>query len=175
MTEPRAELAGLRDRLDALDRDIVELIAQRFDVVGSIGEQKAGSDQGIRDIGRERAVLDSVEKVARARGVPVSLVRRIFEELLTQSVTRQASGLSGHGGEKVRVAYQGVEHAYSFLAAHKYLGGRQAEGVLTGYRSFSAAVAAECLIDALRFLIGAIYQLRSIGRIETQAGTGFGD
>jgi len=141
MADP-SELSTLRDRLDILDREIVELIAERFDVITNIGAEKAGSSTAIRDPQREREVLDSVERIARSRGIPVPLVQRIFKELLSQSVIRQATALRGSSGRSVRAGFQGVEYAYSHLAAQKYLSGRQLEGTLTGFRTMTAAVEA---------------------------------
>jgi chorismate mutase/prephenate dehydratase len=133
-------LSGLRNRLDVVDTALVELIAERFDVVASIGREKAGSAGVIRDADRERQVLSSVETIARARGLPVAMMRRIYEELLTQSVTRQSAALIAGRDGTVRVAYQGVEQAYSHLAAEKYLSGRRLDGRFIGVRSFAEAV-----------------------------------
>lgn len=130
----------MRAKLDALDREIVELIAQRFDVVNTIGHEKSSGSATIRDPAREQQVLESVEKIAVSRGLPATMVRRIYEELLSQSVARQASGLAGDGGRSVRVGFQGVEQAYSYLAAGKYLAGQQMGGELIGHRTFSTVV-----------------------------------
>jgi chorismate mutase/prephenate dehydratase len=136
-------LPVLRERLDDLDKQIVELIAERFRVVGTVGREKAGSDTAIRDSERERAVLESVEQVARAEGAPVNLVRRIYRDMLGESVSRQVSRRSGRSrAERLRVAVQGVEHTFSFLAAQKYLSGSELEGDLVAARTHQAAVEA---------------------------------
>ncbi|MGI8847996.1 MAG: bifunctional 3-deoxy-7-phosphoheptulonate synthase/chorismate mutase [Candidatus Dormibacteria bacterium] len=140
MEDSVADLSALRERLDSVDAQLVDLIAERFNVIASVAAQKQGSVAAIRDHQREREVLEGVERTARARGVPVPLVRRIFEELLSQSVIRQAADLRGARGAEVRVGFQGVEFAYSHLAAQKYMSGRQLDGSLTGFRSFAAAV-----------------------------------
>jgi chorismate mutase/prephenate dehydratase len=138
MDEPVTDLAALRERLDALDADLVDLIAERFAVIATVGAQKEGTAAAIRDPKREREILESVETMARSKGISVPLVRRIFEELLSQSVIQQSSRLRG-GARRVRVGYQGVEFAYSHLAAQKYVAGRQLEGTLIGFRSFAQA------------------------------------
>jgi len=83
-----------------------------------------------------------VERTAREVGVPSPLVRRVFEEMIQFAVTRQSAALQVGSTRAVRVAYQGVDYAYSFLAAQKYLTGQGVTGVLTGHRSFRDAVEA---------------------------------
>ena len=104
-----------------LDQRIVELIAERFRVVGDVAREKAASDSAIRDSDRERQVLAAVEHIARTEGAPVNLVRRIYRDLLAESVSRQVSSRSGLQREvALRVAVRG-EHSFGFLAAQKYL------------------------------------------------------
>ncbi len=137
-----SDLSLLRDRLDEVDADIVRLIAERFAVVGSIGTAKEQADGPIRDADRERRVLDAVERVARDRGVSASLVRRIFGEIIEHAVSSQVATLAATApGGRVRVAFQGIDFAYSYLATNKYLGGLGLEGDPAGYRTFREAAA----------------------------------
>jgi chorismate mutase / prephenate dehydratase len=143
--EPDAPLPVLRDQLSELDRRIVELIAERFRVVTEVGKEKAASDAAIRDPERERQILDTVEQIARVEGAPVDLVRRMYRDLLSESVSRQVANRSGgRPAERVRVAVQGAEFTFGFLAARKYLAGAQLDGELVAVRTYQAAV------DALR-------------------------
>ena len=141
MAEPRDDLKTLRAALDGVDVDLVSLLARRLSLVAKIGEAKAGGGAGIRDASRERDVLERVSVVARDLGVSVPLARKIFEEIIAHSVTRQAAFLSGAAAKgELRVAFQGVPYAYSWLAAQKYLGGLGVPGALSGFRSFAEAV-----------------------------------
>lgn len=133
------DITGLRRDLDEVDRGIVRLIAQRLDVVAAIAQAKEQGTAVIRDADRERRVLDGVEAVATDLGVSATLVRRIFREIISDSVAQQARHLNEERGGRVRVAFQGAAHAYSYAAAHKYLASRGLEGELTGYRTFRAA------------------------------------
>jgi chorismate mutase/prephenate dehydratase len=138
--EPDVELAALRERLGDLDQRIVALIAERFRVVGDVAKEKAASDAAIRDPDRERQVLAAVEHIARTEGAPVNLVRRIYRDLLAESVSRQVSSRSGLQREvALRVAVRG-EHSFGFLAAQKYLATRDVESELVVTRSYQAAV-----------------------------------
>ncbi|HLI37577.1 MAG TPA: bifunctional 3-deoxy-7-phosphoheptulonate synthase/chorismate mutase [Streptosporangiaceae bacterium] len=142
------EISGLRQNLDEVDHEIVRLIAQRFSIVAAIAQAKEQGAAGIRDASREQRVLAGVEAAATELGVSASLVRRIFRELISDSVAQQASHLSGDRGGRVRVAFQGAAHGDSYAAARKYLAGRGLDGDLTGYRTFRAAVDALLARDA---------------------------
>ncbi|MGH3396912.1 MAG: bifunctional 3-deoxy-7-phosphoheptulonate synthase/chorismate mutase [Streptosporangiaceae bacterium] len=136
------DIGGLRQDLDEVDSGIVRLIAQRHDIITAIAEVKEHGAAGIQDAERERQVLDGVAAAAADLGVSASLVRRIFRELISDSVAQQTRRLNGEPGGRVRVAFQGVAHAYSDAAAQKYLGGRGLDGDLTGYRTFREAAGA---------------------------------
>ncbi len=142
MTQQQPDITGLRDSLDELDAGIVRLIAQRADLIAVMARAKGQGTGSIQDAGRERRVLDGVAAQAAGLGVSASLVRRIFRELISDSVAQQARHLDGEPGGRVKVAFQGAAHAYSDAAARKYLAGRGLSGELTGYRTFAAAGAA---------------------------------
>jgi chorismate mutase/prephenate dehydratase len=148
VTEQQPDITGLRQSLDEVDSGIVRLIAQRSEVIAEIARLKEGGTSAIQDTDRERRVLDGVESVATELGVSASLVRRIFRELIADSVAQQARHLTGDHGGMVRVAFQGAAHAYSDAAAQKYLAARGLDGDLTGYRTFREAAAALLAGDA---------------------------
>ncbi len=128
-----------------MDAELVDVVARRLGLVSQVADLKSGAAAPVRDAIREREVLDSVAAAARARGVSVHLVRRLFEELLHHSVTHQAARLSPADGRRLRVSYQGAENAYSYLAAHKYVDDAGAVGEFVGCRTFLEA--AELLAD----------------------------
>ena len=142
------DISGLRQSLDDVDSGIVHLIARRSGIIAAIAQAKEQGTAQIQDADRERAVLAGVEAVAADLGVSASLVRRIFRELLSDSVAQQARHLTAEDGGRVRVAFQGAAHAYSDAAAQKYLAGRGLDGDLTGYRTFREAAAALLAGDA---------------------------
>jgi chorismate mutase / prephenate dehydratase len=148
MNGQRPDITGLRQDLNEVDAGIVRLIAERHDIIDAIGAAKQGATTGIQDSDRERQVLDGVAAAAADLGISGSLVRRIFRELINDSVAQQARLLNGDAGGRVRVSFQGVAHAYSDAAAQKYLAGRGLDGDLTGYRSFREAAGAVLAGDA---------------------------
>ncbi len=140
-------VSGLRQDLDDVDAGIVRLIAQRHEIISELAQVKAAGAGSIQDPDREREVLDAVASMAAGLGVSASLVRRIFRELISESVAQQASQVSGDSvGRRVRVAFQGVTHSFSDAATQKYLGARGLIGELEGYPTFGEAAAA--LLDA---------------------------
>jgi len=136
------DLDALRRDLDEVDATIVELIARRLEVVASIGAAKARTDTPVRDHGREREVLDRVAGQAAGLGVSEDLVRRVFGEVIGHAVDRQVAELSAAPGGPVVVAFQGVPHAYSHLAARKHLAARGLDATYEGQVAFADVVAA---------------------------------
>src|SRR5829696_3550452 len=112
MTET-SELAKLRAELDDIDRNLVELIARRLDTVTAVGEAKASASAPVRDVERERAVLEAVEAVARQHGVSGDLVRRVFREIIGHAVDRQSADLIATSAQAVTVGFPGADHSYS--------------------------------------------------------------
>jgi chorismate mutase/prephenate dehydratase len=136
------DLAELRRQLDDVDRGLVDLIARRLELVAGIGAAKADTDTPVRDVSRERAVLDAVEAAAEERGIPGDLVRRIFRDIIGYAVDKQVAELLGSNEHPAVVGFQGVPHAYSHLAARKHLAGRGWEASFRGYPSFAEVVEA---------------------------------
>jgi chorismate mutase len=103
------ELQELRQKIDEVDEGIVRLIAKRLEMVGLVIKEKSGRPQPIRDPARERTVLARVEGVAQSLGVSGPLARKIFSEIITHSLAREAASLSDPAavGREVAIAYQG--------------------------------------------------------------------
>ena len=137
-----ADLDGLRGELDRVDRSLVDLIARRLELVAEVGAAKARTEAPVRDVARERAVLDGVAAVARTRGVSEDLVRRVFREVIGFSVDQQVAELTGTSERPLVVAFQGVPYAYSHLAAQKHLAGRGQAATYEGHVGFADVVAA---------------------------------
>jgi len=83
------ELEELRRRLDAIDDGIVDLIAERQDVVNTIGEHKLRTGAPLRHFAREREVIERGMKRAESRGVSNRLARDILQTLIRHSLGRQ--------------------------------------------------------------------------------------
>ena len=74
----------LRDEIDRLDREILQLVAARIRVVLRVGDYKRARGLRVYDPERERSLLD---RLARAAPPPLDgdTVKRIFERLVDES------------------------------------------------------------------------------------------
>ena len=82
-------LEQLRKNLSAVDRRLVELIAERQQIVGEIGKSKLSTGTGTRDYGREKDVLDMGRKQAVELGVDPDLVEGMLQQLILTSLESQ--------------------------------------------------------------------------------------
>jgi chorismate mutase/prephenate dehydrogenase len=82
-------LHELRKNLSSIDRQLVELIAERQRIVGDIGKSKRGTGTGTRDYAREKDVLDMGRTQAEALGVDPDLVEALLELLIRTSLESQ--------------------------------------------------------------------------------------
>lgn len=137
-----SDLEQIRRDLDEVDHSLVELLARRFALVEAVGAAKGTTDKPIRDLDRERIVLTKVSALAAEQGVSPDLVRRVFREIIGHAVDRQIAELRDLGTDPLTVAFQGVHHAYSHLAAQKHLAASGREAVYEGHTSFADVIAA---------------------------------
>jgi len=82
-------LHDARDSIDEIDRRVVELLAKRYALVDEVCETKAENGDTVRDPDRESELLDHVATVAEEHGLAPAVARRIYQEVLDQSVRRQ--------------------------------------------------------------------------------------
>jgi chorismate mutase/prephenate dehydratase len=139
-------LARPRDEIDRLDREFLHLLAQRMQVVRAIGAVK-GEDPGapLRDVERERAVLESWTREAERLGLSGYFASRVLREILNWSRRDQERFLERDAKaappRAVRVAYQGVPACYSDLTITKIFATRPVARLeRLGRKSFVAAM-----------------------------------
>ena len=82
-------LEELRDELSAVDRQLVELIAERQRLVGEIGRNKQATGTGTRDYAREKDVLDMGRAKAEELGLDPDLAENVLTELIRSSLASQ--------------------------------------------------------------------------------------
>ena len=82
-------LDELRRKLTAVDRQIVDLIAERQRVVGEIGSTKRTAGAATRDYAREKDVLDMGRAQAEQLGLDPDLAENILRQLITTSLASQ--------------------------------------------------------------------------------------
>lgn len=84
-------LPVLRALLDAVDRDILELLARRQALVAEVATSKRGVGRPIRDLAREREVLEERKARARELGLPDGTVESVWRLLMMASREHQAA------------------------------------------------------------------------------------
>ncbi|MEM7430972.1 MAG: bifunctional chorismate mutase/prephenate dehydrogenase [Pseudomonadota bacterium] len=99
-------LDKLRNELTAVDRQLVELIAERQRLIGEIGRNKQDSGTATRDFAREKDVLDMGRAHADELGIDPDLAEGILRRLIRSSLASQ---------ERDRVASEGKGDGRSVL------------------------------------------------------------
>ena len=110
-------LDDLREKIDALDIRIVELISERIRIAEEIGQDKKEQNRLIEDREREIRVLKHVRALARDNKISPGDIAEIYRQIIDASKKIQS----------VDVAFQGESGAYTEEAAHRFFG-KLAEG-----------------------------------------------
>ncbi len=79
------ELNELRDQIDAVDKQMVELLARRLELVEKVGEVKSQHGLPIYAPDREAAMLASRREEAAKQGVPPQLIEDILRRTMRES------------------------------------------------------------------------------------------
>ncbi|RXJ71057.1 bifunctional chorismate mutase/prephenate dehydrogenase [Veronia nyctiphanis] len=80
-----AELSRLRDEIDEVDKQMVELLAKRLSLVAEVGEVKSQHGLPIYAPDREAAMLASRRKEAESKDVPPDLIEDILRRTMRES------------------------------------------------------------------------------------------
>ncbi|MFT6138863.1 MAG: chorismate mutase/prephenate dehydrogenase [Psychromonas sp.] len=78
-------LSKLRDQIDAVDQQIIDLLAERLRLVGEVGEVKAKHGLPIYVPEREAAMLAKRREEASSKGVPANLIEDILRRTMRES------------------------------------------------------------------------------------------
>lgn len=84
-------LEELRAQIDAVDHEILTLLAKRMGVVAKVADVKRTTGAGIRDFKREREILADRRAVAAELGLPQGEVESIYRMIMVASRDYQAS------------------------------------------------------------------------------------
>ena len=85
---PPADCRSMNDvraAIDALDRELVALVARRFDYMRAAARIK-GSREDVRDEARKAAVIAAARAEATAHGAPVERIAALWDALVESSI-----------------------------------------------------------------------------------------
>ncbi|QJQ22837.1 prephenate dehydrogenase/arogenate dehydrogenase family protein [Pseudomonas sp. SK] len=85
---PMGEGAGLsshRDRIDRIDDQLIDLIAQRLDIIREVAGSKKGSSTAVMQPERVRQVVSRCTKRGRTLNVPAELIEQLYHAIIEQS------------------------------------------------------------------------------------------
>ncbi len=129
------DLLELREQIDAIDAQIVELYEKRMDICTQVAEYKIGAGKKVFDRQREQEKLAKVKSMTHnefnSHGV-----EELFEQIMSMSRKLQYQLLAANGSQgklpfigvdkldtgKARVVFQGADGAYSQAAMMQYFG-----------------------------------------------------
>ncbi|EKE84281.1 bifunctional chorismate mutase/prephenate dehydrogenase [Idiomarina xiamenensis] len=87
---PEQQLQQLRQQIDAVDSELVELLARRARITQQVGQIKQRLQQPLYVPEREQSLLQARRQQARAAGVSPSLVEDVLRRIIRESYATQA-------------------------------------------------------------------------------------
>jgi chorismate mutase / prephenate dehydratase len=136
------DLTSLRDRIEAVDRQIIALLAERLAIVEGVVEAKLAAASPFRDREREEALIGRLRAMAVEARLDPHQVERMYRVVMDMSVAHQEALVRAREDVPLRVAYQGVEGSYSHLAAQRRYANTPGGALLVGNDTFRAAIEA---------------------------------
>jgi chorismate mutase / prephenate dehydratase len=115
------DLEKIRTEINLVDEQILDALASRRKLAEQIIRAKDQLGTPIRDALREEQLLADLIAKGRNQGLDAHLVTRVFHEIIDDSIRSQQLHLLDYDKSALkRVAFQGIEGAYSELAGQKY-------------------------------------------------------
>ena len=129
------DLMVLRDEIDAIDKQIVELFEKRMEISQGVAEFKINTGKKVFDKEREESKLNALRALAHSEFNKHG-VTELFQQIMAMSRKLQYQLLEQNGvkgkldftcveemeKKGVRVVYQGLEGAYAHQATLEYFG-----------------------------------------------------
>lgn len=129
------DLVKLREQIDVIDRQIVELYEKRMDVSGQVAQYKIETGKKVFDKEREEEKIRKVKSMTHNEFNSLG-VQELFEQIIAVSRKLQYKMMTEKGGggrlpfigvdrletENARVVFPGAEGAYTQAAMEQYFG-----------------------------------------------------
>jgi len=142
-----SDLDKLRELINNVDSKIIELLSERRKLSKEVIREKDDKNSPIRDQNREEELLKRIIKLGKEKNVDPHFLTKVFYEIIKDSVRIQQSHIlnptkEGNVKNSITVAIQGIEGAYSWLAANKYFSHSEKQLDFVSKKLFSEVVQA---------------------------------
>ena len=86
---PEAPLGELRDQIDAVDKQVMDLLARRLELVSEVGELKGQHGLPIYAPDRERTMIAARRAEAERRGLPPDLIEDVLRRCMREAYAHE--------------------------------------------------------------------------------------
>jgi len=136
------DLNKIREKITALDKQLLTLFSQRRSLTLSVAKSKAHQIRPVRDQQREQELLIRLIKQGKELDLDAHYVTSIFQTIIEDSVLNQQAYLQTLANPNIQiptvsVAFLGDKGSYSYLASHRYFSRRAEKIVEYGCQSFA--------------------------------------
>ncbi len=129
------DLTELRDKIDAIDEEIVKLYEERMEISGSVAEYKIEHGKNVLDAEREKSKLSKLKSFTHNDFNALG-VTELFEQIMSMSRKKQYALMTDRGmfgktpfipvdkldTDNAKVVFQGINGAYSEAAMIAFFG-----------------------------------------------------
>lgn len=116
VTETPGDLAGLRERIDQLDQELVRIVAARLAICEEVAAVKEHADAAVIQPARVRAVVTSRRQWAIDEGVDPDFVEQLFRVLLAETHRIEVAGHRPDAAPDKAAAPDGVRSGLDTVA-----------------------------------------------------------
>lgn len=140
-------MQDLRDKINQIDKELIKLLAERRDMSREVIKKKDFAGMPVRDKEREKELLNRLIKLGAENGLDTHFITKLFYEIIEDSIRIQQNylfklGFTDKTKSSARIAIQGIEGSYSFLAAKKFFANTNLNLEFISKQSFEEVVKA---------------------------------
>lgn len=117
-------LQPLREKITLLDKQLLDILAQRRAISIEVINTKIAANLPVRDMERERALLKILTAEGKTLQLDESYVARLYQLIIEDSVLLQQKilqkSINDSASTTAKIAFLGPKGSYSHLAARRY-------------------------------------------------------
>ncbi|MDF7671183.1 bifunctional chorismate mutase/prephenate dehydratase [Orbaceae bacterium ESL0721] len=119
---PNNPLLPLREKITALDKSLLEIIAKRRDLSIEVVKTKIAAHIPVRDIERERSLINTLIEQGKQYQLDDLLIKRLYQLIIEDSVLLQQKYLQEtlNNRSATTIAFLGPKGSYSHSATRQY-------------------------------------------------------